>query len=107
MSSIPRCDAASISTTSSDVPAAIAARVTRAVGIRRRAVGAVQSLREDARERRLAGAARACEEVRLAHVARRDGVLERPNDRLLADHVVEPLRTIFAVERRQKGPCGD
>ena len=74
------------------------ARVTRLVGIRRRALLAVQSLREDARERRLAGAARAGEEIGLAHLSGADRVLQRPDDRLLADDLVEVLRAVFPVE---------
>ena len=79
------------------------ARVARPVRVGRRPVGAVERLREDARERGLAGSARAGEEVRLAHVPGRDRVPQRADDRLLADHVVESLRSIFAVERGQGG----
>src|SRR5205807_8012689 len=59
---------------------------------------AVQALREDARERRLPGAARAGEEVGLADLAGRDRVLQRPDDRLLADDLLEVLRTVLPVE---------
>ena len=97
---MPRCDAASISITSSDVPAAIAeADAARAVRLGRRPVHAVEALREDARHRRLAGAARAGEEIGLAHLLRRDRVLQRADDRLLADDLVEGLRTVLPVER--------
>ena len=75
------------------------AGVARPVGIGRRALDAVERLGEDARERGLAGPARAREEVSLPHVAGRDRVLESPHDRLLSDHVVESLRSVFAVER--------
>ena len=78
--------------------------VAGSVRIGSRAVSAVERLGEDARERRLARSARPREEVRLANVAGRDRVLQRADDGLLADHVVEPLRTIFAVERSQGGP---
>ena len=59
---------------------------------------AVQALREDARHRRLAGAARAGEEIGLAHLSGRDRVLQRPDDRLLADDLGEGLRAVFPVE---------
>ena len=73
----------------------------RLVGDRRRAgrPGAVERLREDARHRRLAGAARPGEEVRLAHLVVLDRVLQRPDDRLLSDDLVEPLRAVLPVER--------
>ena len=74
------------------------ARVARLVRVRRRALRAVQALREDARERRLAGAARAGEEVRLPHLSGGDRVLQRADDRLLADDLVEVLRAVLAVE---------
>jgi hypothetical protein len=100
MSSMPRCDAASISTTSSDVPAAIVrADVTRPVGSRRRPLGAVEGLREDPRHGRLPGAARAGEEIRLADSVAGERVAQRPYDRLLPDHVREGLRTVFPVQR--------
>src|SRR5205823_13657324 len=68
------------------------------VGIRRRPLHAVESLREDAREGGLPGAARAREEVGLAHLVGRDGVLQRPYDRLLTDDLVEVLGAVFPVE---------
>src|SRR5262249_24560765 len=74
------------------------ARVAVLVRGRRGALYAVEALREDARQRRLPGAARAGEEVRLPDLARGDRVLQRPNDRLLADDLVEVLRTVFPVE---------
>src|SRR5262249_30050975 len=78
------------------------ARVARPVRVGRWAVRAVERLREDAREGRLAGPARPGEEVGLAHVPGRDRVPQRSDDRLLSDHVVEPLRTIFPVQRGQE-----
>ena len=74
----------------------------RLVGRGRRAgrSGAVERLREDPRHRRLAGPARPREEVRLAHLAVLDRVLQRPDDRLLPDDLVEPLRAVLPVERR-------
>ena len=75
------------------------AGVADLVGRRRRALLAVERLREDARHRGLAGAARAGEEVRLPHLSELDRVAERPHDRLLPDHVVEVLRPVLAVER--------
>ena len=71
------------------------------VGLGRRAgrPGAVERLREDPRHRRLAGATRPGEEVRLAHLVVLDRVLQRPDDRLLPDDLVEPLRAVLPVER--------
>ena len=100
MSSIPRWLAASISITSSDVPDAIVtARVARAVGLDGGALLAVQRLCQDARERRLAGAARPGEEIGLPDLIGLDRVPERADDRLLSDDLVEGLRPVFAVER--------
>ena len=75
------------------------ADVADVVGRRRRALLAVERLREDARHRGLARAARAGEEVRLAHLPELDRVPQRPHDRLLADDLVEVLRPVLAVER--------
>ena len=75
-----------------------AARVARAVGSRRRPLRAVQALGEDARHRGLAGAARAREEVGLAHRVGPDRVAQRPDDRLLPDDVLEGLWAVLPVE---------
>ena len=75
-----------------------AAGVAGLVGARRRALLAVERLREDARERRLAGAAGAREQVGLADLAVRNRVLKRPDDRLLSDDLVEVLRSVLAVQ---------
>ena len=75
-----------------------AARVAGLVRRRRRPVLAVQRLGEDARERGLAGSARAGEEVGLADLLVRDRVLQRPGDRFLADDLVEVLRAVLAVQ---------
>ena len=64
--------------------------------------GAVQRLREDARHRRLAGSARAGEEVGLPHLVVLDRVLQRPDDRLLPDDLVESLRAVLPVEGRHR-----
>ncbi len=69
-------------------------------GRRARRSRAVERLREDPRHRRLAGPARPGEEVRLPHLVVLDRVLQRPDDRLLADDLVEPLRAVLPVERR-------
>ena len=101
MSSIPRCDAASISITSSDVPFAIATQAWQVPsGFGVGPVLAVERLREDARHRGLPGAARAGEEVGLAQLPQLDRVAQRADDRLLADDVVEVLRAVLPVERR-------
>ena len=96
---MPRCEAASISITSSEVPFAIASR-DRGVGVEVgvRPARGVQRLREDAGHRRLARPARPGEEVRLPHLVVLDRVPQRPDDRLLADHVAEVQRTVGAVQ---------
>ena len=78
------------------------ADVARPVGRRRRAGRAVERLREDPRHRRLAGAARAGEEIRLADGVAGDRVAQCPDDRLLPDHVREALGTVFPVEGGHK-----
>ena len=60
---------------------------------------AVERLAEDLRQRRLAGTARAGEEVRVAHAALFDRVRQRLHDVALADDVREVLRTVLTVER--------
>src|SRR5205814_7594513 len=75
------------------------ADVAGGVGLRRRPLLAVERLGEDPRERRLAGAPRAREQIRLADLAGVDRVLERPHDRLLPDDLVEALRAVLPVER--------
>ena len=75
-----------------------AARVARAVRRGRRPLRAVEALGEDARHRGLAGAARAGEEVGLAHRVARDRVAQRPDDRLLPDDLLEALRAVLPVE---------
>ena len=74
-------------------------RVADLVRRRRRSRLAVERLGEDPRHRGLARAARAGEEVGLPELAKLDRVPQRPDDRLLADDVVEVLRPVFAVER--------
>src|SRR6478736_5363814 len=68
--------------------------------VRRRGgtVLAVDRLCEDPCERRLAGAARACEEVRLPHLVLLDRVRQRPHDRLLSHDLREGLGAVLAVE---------
>ena len=96
---MPRCEAASISITSSEVPFEIATQAWQVLsGVGVGPVRAVDRLGEDARERRLAGAARAGEEVGLPHLVRLDRVRERPHDRLLPDDLAEGLRAVLAVE---------
>ena len=99
---MPRCDAASISITSSELPSAIAWAIGRfgiEVGVR--AALGVHRLGEDPRHRRLAGPARPGEEVRLPHLAVLDRVAERADDRLLADHVAEVERAVGAIQGGQ------
>ena len=79
------------------------ARVAGLVGRRRRALLAVERLGEDACERGLPGAARAREEVGLAHLIVLDRVAEGPDYGLLADDLVEVLRPVLPVERGHLG----
>ena len=100
MSSIPRFDAASISTRSSARPSRIAThdgqRIARIAVLE---VRAVERLREDPGERRLAGAARPDEEDRVRDAVGSDGVPERLDDGCLADDLGEGLGAPAAVER--------
>ena len=100
MSSIPRCEAASISITSREVPLAIVTQGLQTLsGVGVGPWTQFSALGEDPRERGLAGAAWPCEEVRLAHLPGGDRVLQRPDDRFLADDLVEVLRAVLPVER--------
>jgi len=84
-----------------DRPALLAdaARMRRRLRPRRiRRPRAVESLGEDARRARLAGAARSGEDVGVGHGAGLDGVLERARDVRLADKLVERLGAVFTIE---------
>ena len=83
-----------------DAVLALAARL--AVDRRR----AVEDLGEDAGGRRLAGAPRPAEQVGVADPAVAHGVAQRPGDVILAEHLVEPLRSVAAVERLVGGHRG-
>ena len=100
MSSIPRCEAASISITSSEEPFAIATQAWQTLsGV---AVGPCSQLTAFARIRAievLPVPRGPGEEVGLPELAELDRVPQRPHDRLLPDHVVEVLRPVLAVER--------
>jgi hypothetical protein len=79
----------------------VAAGVADAAGLGRdatRAVrpNAVQALGQDARHRRLAHAARAGEQVGVMQAALRQRIGQRLHDMLLADKLLETLRTVFA-----------
>ncbi len=101
MSSIPRWLAASISTTSREVPAAIVRHELQVLSGRdRRALLAVQPLGEDAGEGGLPGAARAGEQVGLSNLVVADRVAKGADDGFLAHDLVEVLRAVFAVESR-------
>ena len=79
------------------------ADLARAVGRRGRPVLAVERLREDLRERRLARAARAREEVRVRDAPLLDRAAERAHDVILAHHVRERARSVGAIERSHGG----
>ena len=75
------------------------AGVAGVVGLRGGAVRAVDSLGEDAGQRGLAGAARAGEQIGLAHLVLLDRVGEGAHDRLLPDDFSERLWAVLPVER--------
>ena len=62
-------------------------------------IGTVQRLREDARRRRLAGAAGAAEQVGVPFGAVGDRVAQRTHDRFLPADLGEAARAIAAIER--------
>ena len=74
------------------------ARVAHLVRRRRRPLLAVQAFGEDASQRRLARSARPGEEIGLPDLLGGDRVLERADDRFLADDLVEVLWTVLPVE---------
>ena len=99
MASMPRLDAASISTRSSARPSRIATHDAHAShGSPSLQVRAVERLGEDPGERRLAGAARPDEQDRVRDPSGRDRVAERRDDRLLPDDLRERLGPPAAVE---------
>src|SRR5206468_7847688 len=59
---------------------------------------AVECLGEDARRRRLAGATRAAEQIRMGDAALAHCIAQRGDDRFLAAHLRETLRAKSAVE---------
>ena len=104
MSSTELFEAASISITSSEVALAIETHESHSPhGRDGRAVDAVQAGGEDLRHARLAGAARADEQVGVVDLPLLDGVAERAHDVLLTDDVGERARAVAAVERRAGG----
>src|SRR5208282_4684695 len=68
----------------------------RPVDLARNAV--VQRAGENARGRRLAGAAHAGENIGLVDTVDGEGIGDRPDHRLLADEFLEPLRPVFSRE---------
>ena len=72
--------------------------VAGAVGLGRRALLAQKRLGQKARRGGLAGAARAREQVGVAHLVLGDGVFDGALDVLLTDHVLEDLRSVLAIE---------
>ena len=101
MSSMPRWLAASSSITSTDVASWIERHDSHSLhGVARRPVLAVERLRQDLGHRRLAGPARAGEEIGVGDPVELDRVSQRADDVLLADDLVEVQRTMGAVEGR-------
>jgi hypothetical protein len=97
MLSMPVFDAASSSRRSTKRPASIsvhAAQMPQGVGVT--PGDAVEALREDARDRRLADAARARQQVRVVQPAAREGVGERSDDVRLTGQFRERARAPFA-----------
>src|SRR5260370_3655621 len=88
---MPRFDAASISITSSEVPAAISAGVALPARLRRRPLHAIQRFRQDSRRRRLSHAPRSRKNVRVRHAVILDRVSKRLGYVLLADEIVKRL----------------
>ena len=74
-------------------------RVAYPARVRRRALLAVETAGQDARAGRLAAAARAAEEVGVAHPTGAQRLHEGLGDVLLADDVAERLRPVAAVQR--------
>ena len=75
----------------------------RAVGLRGRAALAVERLREDLGERRLARAARPREQVGMRDAALIDRGSERAHDVILTHHVRERARAVGAIQRGHGG----
>jgi hypothetical protein len=73
-------------------------RGIRGVEVGLRAAGAVERLGEDARQRGLAGAPGADQQVGVGDAAAGDRVLERAHHMVLADDVIERLRPPFSSE---------
>jgi len=67
-------------------------------GLGRRALLAVDHLREDPRGRGLAGAARAAEEEGVREPPLPHGPHEGPHDVLLTEHLLRALRPVLAVQ---------
>ena len=107
-SSMPVCEAASISITSTWRDSMIAWQWTPSSGISM--LGAsilpgtliVEGAGENARGRRLADAAHAGQDIGLMDAARGEGIGERPDHRLLADQVLEPLRAGICARERDR-----
>ena len=74
------------------------ARITDAAGGHGRTVHAVQSFRQDAGSRGFAGSARANEEISMRQTPFGNGVFQSTHDMVLAENVVEYLRSVFACE---------
>ena len=79
------------------------ARLALAARAQGRAVDAVERAGEDLRQRGLAGATRADEQVGVVDAVALDRVREGAHHVLLADDLVEGLRAVAAVERRLAG----
>ena len=104
MSSTELLDAASISITSSEVAAAIEMHDSQlAARLGGRPVLAVEAGGEDLRHARLAGSARADEQVGVVDLALLDRVAQRAHDVLLAHDVGERARAVAAVQRGAGG----
>ena len=74
----------------------IATGAAFAAGCRGHASLAIERLREDARDRRLAHTARAREQERMVDAARVERVRERASDMILSDELIEFARSPFA-----------
>ncbi len=106
---MPVCEAASISSTSGWRPSMMARQCTPSAASSTSgsplpsSSGEIQPARKDARGRRLADAAHAGQHPGMRDAARREGILQRPDHRLLADQVVEARRAVFPRENLVAG----
>src|ERR1044072_6953743 len=99
ISSMPRLEAPSISSTSLELPCAVSSRGSPARRARRTPL-TVHHLGEDARRDRLTNTAHAGEKKGVRNTLGANRVLQRAGDRLLTGYVLESLRTPFSRDHQ-------